>query len=104
MANVLNPRDFERAVNIRIQETLDELVERLGDEAFGEWGGRRVRFEFRWHTIDPIMTTIEAPITGVHLEKDGDGDYRLMFEVQAIDPRNGQKFTLTRSRSSIEFI
>jgi hypothetical protein len=103
MANVPNPRDFERAVNIRIQETVDELVERLGDEAFGEWGGRRVRFEFRWHEIDP-MTTIEAPITGVHLEEDGEGDYRLMFQVHARDPRNGQIFPITRSRHTVEFI
>ena len=104
MANVPNPRTYERDINLRIAAALAEIIEGEEELANAQYVGKTVQFDFRWHSIDPSMTTIKAPITGVRLEEDGDGDFRLMFEVQAIDPRNGQKFTLKRSRSSIEFI
>lgn len=104
MANVPNPRTYERDINLRIAAALDEIIEGEEDLANAQYVGKTVRFDFRWHPIDPSMTTIKAPITGVRLEKDGDDDFRLIFEVQAIDPRNGQKFTLTRARDTVDFI
>ena len=104
MANVPNPRAFERDINLRIAAALAEIIESEEGLASSQYVGQTVQFDFRWHTIDPVMTTIKAPITGVRLEEDGDGDFRLMFEVEAVDPRNGQKFTLRRSRNNLEFV
>lgn len=104
MANVPNPRTYERDINLRIAAAIAEIVEREEELANSQYVGKTVQFDFRWHTIDPNMTTIKAPITGVRFEEDRDGDFRLMFEVEAVDPRNGQKFTLRRSRNNLEFV
>ncbi len=105
MATAPNPRTFERAVNIRIQEALDELVERASDEAFGEYGGRLIRFKWWWHSIDPEPSAIEARITNAYFDQgDEGGDWQLVFEVVARNPHNGHDETITRWPGGFEFV
>lgn len=104
MANVPNPRAFERAVNTRIEAMIEELVEKANDEAFGEFGGSLIRFNHRWHSIDPHPTVIEARITNAYFDTSDEGGRHLMFEVVVRNPHNGQNETITRGYHSVEFV
>lgn len=104
MAKVTDPRAFELAVNARIDEALDELVERASDQAFAEYGGRLIRFKLRWHTIDPEPTVIETAITNAYFSQSDEGGRHLMFEVVVRDPRTGRDTTITRGYHTVEFI
>ena len=104
MANVTNPRDFELAVNTRIDEAIQRLLEKADDQAFGEYGGRLIRFKLRWHTIDLEPTLIEGAITNAYFDQSDEGGRHLMFETVVRDPRTGRDRTITRSCHTVEFI
>lgn len=104
MANVPNPRDFERAANSRIEAMIEELVEKASDEAFAEFGGSLIRFNHRWHSIEPWTAVIEARITNAYFDTSDEGGRHLMFEVVVRNPHNGHDETITRSYHSVEFV
>ena len=104
MANVPNPRAFERAANSRIEAMIEELVAKASDEAFGEFGGSLVRFNHRWHSIDPQPAVIEARITNAYFDPSDEGGRHLMFEVVVRNPHNGRDETITRGYHSVEFV
>jgi hypothetical protein len=104
MANIPNPRDFELAVNTRIEEAIQALLEKADDQAFGEYGGRLIRFKRWWHSIDPEPTVIETAITNAYFDQSDEGGRHLMFEVVVRDPRTGRDTTITHGYHGVEFI
>jgi hypothetical protein len=104
MENVPDPRQYQARSNKRISAAIDELVGRARDEAFGEYGGRLVRFDHRWHSIDPAPVAVEARITNVYFDHgDEGGDWQLMFEVVVRNPRNGHDETIVLSPGQFDF-
>lgn len=105
MANVPNPHFYQAYANQRIQDTIDELVEKASDEAFGEFGGQLIRFNHRWHSIDPQPAVIEARITNAYFHQGDDGgDWQLLFEVVARNPHNGGDAMIILSPGQFEFV
>lgn len=104
MARVPNPRAFELAVNARIEEAIQELLERADDQAFGEYGGLLIQFKHRWHSIDPEPALIETAITNAYFDESDEGGRHLMFETVVRDPRTGRDTTITRGHHTVEFI
>lgn len=105
MANFPNPRLYQTRVNNRIHAAIDELVGKMSDDAFGEFGGQLIRFNHRWHSIDPQPAVIESRITNAYFHQGDDGgDWQLLFEVVVRNPHNGHDETITRGHHGVEFV
>jgi hypothetical protein len=107
MVNVPNPIQYQTRVNKRIQAAINELVEKACDDAFGEFGGRLIRFNHHWHEIDrgisPVV--IEARITNAFFDQgDEGGNWHLLFEVTVRNPHTGRDETITLGPGGFEFI
>jgi hypothetical protein len=107
MANIPNPIQYQTRVNKRIQAAINELVEKACDDAFGEFGGRLIRFNHHWHEIDrgisPVV--IEARVTNAYFTQEDDGgNCYLMFEVVARNPHHGRNETITLGPGGFEFV
>ena len=103
MANVQKPQRFQLAANIRFQEAIAEAWLAANAQAFTEYGGRRIRFKHRWHSIYPEVE-LEADIADAYFDRGDDGDLYLMFEVSARDPRTWQDQSIILDRYQVEFI
>lgn len=105
MATAPDPLQYQTRVNKRIRDAISELIDQASEDAAAHWAGRRVRFNHRWHQIDPTPTVIETHINNAYLETDDDGgDWQLKFEFIVRDPRTGRDTTITRGPHGIEFI
>ena len=105
MATAPNPHLYQTRANKMINTAIEELVGRASDEAFCDFGGRLIRFNHRWHSIDPEPSAIEARITNAYFDQgDEGGDWHLLFEVVARNPHNGGDATIILSPGQFEFI
>ena len=105
MANVPSPQALELAVNDRIQEAIDRVIDEENERASKEYVGRVVRFHYKWHSIDSEWTLIEVPISAAYLDQgEGDGPWHLLFDVKARNPHNGHIETITRWTSGVDFV
>ena len=105
MANVPNPRLYQTRVNKRIHAVIDELVDQVSADALGEFGGRLIRFNHWWHSIDPQPAVVEARITNAYFHQGDDGGaWQLLFEVVVRNPHNGHDETITRGLHGVEFV